>query len=147
MSIKLRSIHAGKLHLIADDQTAGTAHAGTIDHDRVHGNDGRDAEILCGEAGKLHHDDWSDGYALRILLAVFIDQLLQNVGYDTLLAVGAIICTYIDIGRHLAKILFHNQKILVSRTEDDIRLDAVLMQPLHLRINRRSTNTAGNEDK
>ena len=147
MTIKLRSIYTGKLHLIADDQTAGTAHAGTIDHDRVHGNDGRDAEILCGEAGKLHHDDWSDGYALRVLLALFVDQLLQNVSYDTLLAVGAIICTYIDIGRYLTKILFHDQKVLISGAEDDIRLDAVLMQPLHLRINRCSTDTAGDEDE
>lgn len=37
MSVKIWTVDAGKTHLAIDNEAAAAAHAGTVDHDRVHG--------------------------------------------------------------------------------------------------------------
>ena len=46
MSVKLRSVYAGKFYFAANHQTTGTAHTGSVYHDRVHADNGRNIQLL-----------------------------------------------------------------------------------------------------
>ena len=46
VSIKLRSVNAGKFYFAANHQTTGTAHTSSIYHDRVHADNGRNIQFF-----------------------------------------------------------------------------------------------------
>ena len=82
--VKLRPVYADELCLPAYCQTAGSAHAGAIDHDGVEGDIGRDAVLLCRKAGKLHHYRRTDGEGLVNVLLLY--ELLHADSHDTFLS-------------------------------------------------------------
>ena len=79
MAIEFGTVYAGKLHLAADAETTAAAHACTIDHDGVHGNNGLDAVFFGELAYKLHHDEGPDGDHFVILVAG-LDKRLERIG-------------------------------------------------------------------
>ena len=89
MAVEVRTVDTGELGFAADRDAAAAAHAGAVDHDRVHADDGLDPELLGQLADKLHHDQRSDRDHQVILVAV-LNQLLQLVGDEALVAVRPI---------------------------------------------------------
>ncbi len=80
MSVEVRTINTSKFDLTTNIDTAAAAHAGTIDHDWVEGNDGLDC-FWSGDFGnKLHHWNWADSDNC-IVLSALVDELLEFNGY------------------------------------------------------------------
>ncbi|CAN4048504.1 Lineage-specific thermal regulator protein, partial [Dysosmobacter welbionis] len=90
VAVEIRAVHAGELHLAAHAQAAAAAHAGAVNHDGAHGNGGGDAVGLRGLGNKFHHHHGTDGEHLIILVAS-VNQLLQRLGDNALLAIGAVV--------------------------------------------------------
>ena len=82
--IELRSIDTDELRLTAYCHAAGTAHTGSIDHDRVERCLGWDSIFGGRECHELHHDSRTDGDTFIDGLAV--DDFFYADGYDALLA-------------------------------------------------------------
>src|SRR5579864_6948743 len=57
MRVELGTVDAGEFALTVDQHTATTAHAGTVDHDRVEADDGVDVFLACHLGDSLHHYD------------------------------------------------------------------------------------------
>ena len=112
MAVKVGAINAGELGLAANGQTAAAAHTGTVHHDGAHGNGGGHAVGLGGQGHKLHHDHGADGEDLVILIAG-VQQLLQSLGDQTLLAVGTVVSADLQHGGDSLELLFQNDNILV----------------------------------
>ena len=72
MAVKFRSVYTGKLHLAVHKQTTGTAHAGTVYHDRVHADNCRNSQFFCQQTDKLHHNQRSDCDTTVILFALIV---------------------------------------------------------------------------
>ncbi len=136
MPVKFRSVHAGEFHFISDHKPAGSAHAGSVHHNGVHGYDRSDAVLLCCKAAEFHHDHRADGDAVIITVS-FRDQVFQAFCDHAAAAVGSVVRCHIDVG-HFAHLIFQDNQVFCLGADDDIAGDAVLMQPFGLRINRRS---------
>ena len=73
MSIKLRSVYAGKFDLVAYGDTTGTAHTGSIYHDRVQADNRRNLQFFRQQADKFHHDHRSDCNTDIVLASLFFN--------------------------------------------------------------------------
>ena len=128
-TVKVGAIDAGELGLAANGQTAAAAHAGAIDHDGVHGNNGLHAEGLGGSNDKLHHDQRTDGDDFIVVLAV-LDQFLQRSSNNALLAMGAIVGHQEHLVGHSTELVLQDHQILVAEANDGVDLAAHFMQLL-----------------
>ena len=73
MSIKLRSVYAGKFDLVAYSDTTGTTHTGSIYHDRVQTDNRRNLQFFRQQADKFHHDHRSDCNTDIVLASLFFN--------------------------------------------------------------------------
>ena len=85
MAVKLGTIDAGKLRHPAHRQAAAAAHAGAVNHDRVHAGHRFNPVLLGQKADKLHHDEGPDGDDFIILFPA-LNELFQGVRHKALLA-------------------------------------------------------------
>ena len=74
----------------------------------------------------------------------FTYQFLKHSSTYTLEAVASVIRTEIQV-TNLAHLVFHNQDVFASCSNDDIALDTMVMKPFSLRIYRCSTYTTSNK--
>ena len=111
MAVEIRAVNARELGLAADGQTAAAAHAGAVDHDGVHGNDGLDAVGTGGLADELHHDHRADGDDGIVLIAR-IDQLLEHLRDQRLAAVRAIVGDDVQIGAGVLHLVLEDDDVL-----------------------------------
>ena len=78
-------------------------------------------------------------------LTFFSDKILDNLCNHTASSVGAVICGHVKITCYRFELILKDYEILGLCTDDDICINAVLMEPFYLRINRCCTNTSGYE--
>src|SRR5699024_5507635 len=112
MSVKIRSVHASELHLSAYAEPAAAAHAGTVDHDRIHAHDRLDPIFLGEQADELHHRQRTDGDDFVKLLSLF-DQFFQYVGDQSLYTGAAIVAHQVAMFAYGVKLFFQNDEVLV----------------------------------
>ena len=144
-AVKLRTVNAGELYLAADQEPAGSAHSGSVNHDRVHRNDCGDAELFGELACELHHDDGSDDDAV-IVTAAFVPKLLEGNADIAVDAVGTVVGSKVEILRNCLHLVFENEKILVPGALDAVNVNAVVMEPLELVINGCGSYAACDEE-
>ena len=126
MSVKLWSVYACEFHFVSNDQTAGTAHSCTINHDRVHADNCRDLQFLCKETDKFHHDHWTDCNTYIIFVSIiykFFDHCCNHSG----MSVGPIICTWVIVTRYSFHSIFKDQHIFCLCSDNNICCYAVFM--------------------
>ena len=141
MAVKVRAVNACELGLAANGQTAAAAHAGTVNHDGVHGNDGLDAVRTGGLADKLHHNHRADG-DYGIVLVARVDQLLEHLRNQCLAAVRAVIGHDVQVGAGVLHLVLEDDDVLAAETGDQVNLSAHFVQLLGLRICDRAAQTA-----
>ena len=146
MSVKLRSVHTCKLNFISDDQSAGSAHSGSVDHDRVHRYDRRNTEFLREKTYELHHDHRADRDTHVIFIALIFHKVFDDLGYHTFSLIRSVIRGDIEITRNSLHFVFKNHEILGLRTDDDIGIYTVFMKPFDLGINRCGPETSAEVD-
>ena len=144
-AVELRTVNACELYLAADQEPACSAHSGSVDHDRVHRNDGGDAELFGELACELHHDDRSDDDAV-IVTDAFIPKLLECNADIAVDAVGTVIGSKVEILRNGLHLVFENEKVLVPCTLDAVDFNAVVMKSLELVINGSRAYAACDEE-
>ncbi len=142
---ELGTIDAGEFGLASDAHTAGTAHARAVDHNRVERHRAADAQLLAGLGGKLHHDHWADSHGFVILFAAG-HELTQHVGHQTLAARGAVVGGDIKV-TDFSQFLFEDEQVLGAGADDAVGRGTMVVQPLHLGINRGDTHAAADEDE
>ena len=141
MTVKFRTVYAGKFHFISYHNTTGSAHAGTVHHDRVHADNSRNVQFLCCQAAEFHHDHRTNRYAVIIYFSFFCYQVFDHFCYHSASSVRTVIGCNIEIACHFGKFLFQDNQIFCLCTDNNIRINAVLMQPFHLWIYWCSTYT------
>ena len=103
VAVELGSVDTGELHLVSDSDTAGTAHAGAVNHHGVKRHHGGKVILLGKQRDKLHHWQGSDRYTTVVVFAL-LNQLFNLVGDKTFLAVAAIVGNDVEVvadGTHL----------------------------------------------
>ena len=140
MSVKFRTVYACEFYFVTNDDTTGTAHTGTVYHDRVHGNDSRNIIFLSGQAAEFHHDHRSDSYTFCISFS-FGDQIIDYFCYHTTSSVRSVICCNIQVACYSFHLFFQNDQVFGLCTNDNIGINTMFMQPFYLWVNRRSTNS------
>ena len=127
MRVEVGAVNARKLCLAADDDTAAAAHTGTVDHDRIEGNDGFDA-VGAGDLGEeLHHDVRADSYdAVKLRLTLFdvsIDLLLEILGGEALFAVGAVVGAHDELVGSSLELVLQDDDVGASEACDKCDVD------------------------
>ena len=144
-AVEFWAIHAGKLGLAADTHAAGAAHAGAIHHQGVERNGAGDVEFLGHLGDETHHDHRADGDDLVVAVAG-VDELAQLVGHEAFGAVGGVVGGDVQVGDG-AQFVLEDEERFRTHAHDDVGGDAVLVEPLHLRIDGGDADTAAHEDK
>src|SRR5699024_1589638 len=116
-SVKVRTIHTGKLRLSANRNTASAAHSCTVDHDRVQGNHGVKIQWTGYIYNILHHDQRTDGDTLIIYLS-FVEKVLKNRRNKSFGAKTSIVCGNVYILAELSE-LVGKQNVLGALSADD----------------------------
>ena len=129
MAVKLGAVHAGKLGLAADGQTAAAAHAGGVDHDRAERADGLDAVGLGGKSGELHHLQRPDDEHF-VIFAAGLDELFQLGVAEALLAVAAVVGADVEVGGVGAHLVLQDHDVLAAEAGDHIDLDPGFIEAL-----------------
>ena len=143
VAVKFGAVYTGKLDLVADHETAGAAHAGAVDHDGVHTDDGLDTQLLGQKTYEFHHDHGADGDNAVEAHSVII-QLLEGNCDIAVDAVGAVICADMQIGDS-AHLILEDDDVLSLGTLDAVDCHAVIMEPLQLAVDRSSSYAACDE--
>ena len=110
-------------------KAAASAHSGTIDHYRVHGNGYRHSEGLGRERDELHHDQRSDGDYL-IELPSGLEHLLQGNCHVAVAGIGTVVRHYYQFVGSGTEFVLENQQIFVSETYDAGDVAALGLQSL-----------------
>ena len=123
MGVKVRPIHAGELGLAAHDNAAAAAHAGAVHHDGVQGDNGLDAVGAGHVRQELHHDVGADGDdPVKLGLAfgdVGVDLLLQVLGGEALLTIGAVIGAHDELIGNGGQLLLQDDDIGAAEAADE----------------------------
>ena len=92
---------------------------------------------------EFHHDHRSDGYAVdHTAFPSFATRSSITLVTIPLASVRTVIGCNIEIACHFLKFLFQDHQVFCLCTDDNICINAVLMQPFYLWIYRCSTYTA-----
>ena len=145
MTVELGALDARKARAAADRHAAGSAHARSVDHQRIEADDRPDAVLLRRPGDELHHDHRADRDHFVVTLALPVDQVAHQVGHHTVKSGAAVVRSDEYLARHGARLIGKDQRILVLRPDDDVGLHAALRQPLDLRIDRSGPDAAGHE--
>ena len=144
-AVEFGTIHAGELGLAADTHAAGTAHAGAVHHQGVERNGARDVELLGHLGDETHHDHRADGDDFVVAVAG-VDELTQLVGHEAFRAVGGIVGGDVQVGDG-AQFFLEDEERFRAHAHDDVGGDAVLVEPLHLRVDGGDADSAAHEDE
>ena len=125
-------------------QTTGSAHTRSIYHDRIHTYNSRDFQFLCKETYEFHHDHWSDCDTYVIFIS-FFHQFFYHCCYHSGMTVRTVIRTWIIISGYCFHLFFQDQHIFCLRTDDNISINTVFMEPFHLWIYRCCSDTASDK--
>ena len=127
-TVELRTVDADKLRLAANGQSASSAHARTVDHNRVQAYLARNIVFLSREVGELHHDGRTDGKHLVNML--LLDKLLDTYGDHTFLAIRAVIGHDDHLVARLAHLVFQYDQVFRTASHDREHTVASCLQRL-----------------
>ena len=117
MSVEVRTVHTGKLHLAVHREAAAAAHSCAVDHNGVHTHGGGNVVLFCKFTGKLHHQQRTDGKnAVKFYAAV--NQLLQLSGDKAVIAISAVVRADMQVSAGLPHLFFQNDNILGLEASD-----------------------------
>ena len=145
MSVEFGSVDASEFDLIAYSDTAGTAHAGTIDHHGVERNDGVEPVLLGEQRDAFHHRKRTDSNTAVVVLAA-LDQVFDFVGDKTFLTVASVVGRNVEVVADAAHTVFKEDEILALGAHDDVAVESETESPLGLGIHRCCTDTAGDKE-
>src|SRR5574344_2939389 len=145
VAVKIRTVYAYELCLVADCNTAAAAHACAVDHDRVKRHDSVDVVRLGCLACELHHDGRSDGGYFRrgrLRFAFFFkrngDESLCSsasvVGHD-----DYFICDFLHFFNE-------DEQVFIASTDDHCHMIAGSLESFNNRIARSNTDTASHDN-
>ena len=121
VAVEIRTVDTGKLGdtlaILYQSQTAAAAHAGTIDHDRVHGNGDRYIIWLGSRNDELHHDQRTDRDD-HIESLTFFQHFLQRNGDIAMLAIRTVVRHDEESVGTSLELVFQDDDILVTETDD-----------------------------
>lgn len=112
VGVEFGAVDAGEACFSAYGDSAGSAHAGTVDHDGVEAGLGGDVVFFGKEGGEFHHDGRTDD-------DTFIDFFAQNHlfhagGDQSLPAIGAVVGHDDHLVGPLSDLFFKDDQVLVS---------------------------------
>ena len=116
MAVEIGSLHASETHLPVDGNAAGAAHAGAVDHDRVEGHHGLDAERARGLDAGVHHRQRSDGH--HQVRRVGLEDALQRLCHKAGSAIAAVVGADDQIVAVSLKTIFPENQVFVAETDD-----------------------------
>jgi len=122
-----------------------SAHAGSVDHQRVEADSRFEAVFEGGQTDELHHNHRSDGNDFVVFFALFFHEFTQQARYHTLVTFAAVIGRQIDLSGHFAHGIDQDQGLFVFGSDDDIGLYAVFVEPFDLRVDRSGPYSARNK--
>ena len=125
-------------------QAAAAAHAGAVDHDGAHGHGGGHAIGGGGLTDELHHHHRADSEDLVILVAL-VQQLLQGLGDQALLAIGAVVCADLQHGGDGLELVLENDHVLVLEAHHSVDLCAAVMELLQNGIRDGAAHAAADD--
>ena len=113
------TVDARELRLAPDIDAAPAAHAGAVDHQRVH----RDQRLYLGAARRLrdsaHHRHRADGdHVIGPSRPVAVDQLREALRDEALEAGRAVVGANFDVGAQRPQLVGQDQQVLAARAED-----------------------------
>ena len=117
MPVKVRAVHAGELRFAPHRHAAAAAHAGAVDHDRIHADDGFHTIGTGQVAHSLHHGQRADGNHLVILLPG-PELFLQRLGHKALVAVGAVVGHDGQLGAGGGQLVLEDNQLLVAEADN-----------------------------
>lgn len=145
ITVEVRSVNTGKFYyplaIPVQRQTAAAAHAGTVDHDRIHGNGHRNTKRLRGGNYEFHHDQWSDGDDHIELFAGF-QHFLERHSDVAVAGIGAVIGHYNQFVGAGMEFIFKDQQIFRSETDDAGNFSTQAMEFLSNGHRDRAADTA-----
>mgnify|MGYP000596954577 CR=1 FL=1 len=141
MTIKVWSVYTGKLCFASYGKTASATHSRTIDHDRVHADNGFDVVFFCSKADELHHDQRSDSDYFVILVS-FPNEFFQSVCYKAFFTIASIVCHHYQFVTGCFELILQDHKILVTESYDGMDFCTHLMKFLSNRIGNGTSYTA-----
>ena len=115
-TIKLGAVYADELGLSAYGKTTSTTHAGTVNHDGVKRNVGRDIVFLREQATELHHYRRPDGKYLVYML--LLDKLFHTYSNHSLFTIRAVICHYYKLVTACTHLVFQYYKVFIAPCND-----------------------------
>ena len=127
MAVKLGTIYAGEECLAANAHAARTAHSCAIYHQGVERYGSGERVLLGSERNELHHYHRANGYALVVLLALVVDQILDFGRYHTLETARAIVGSYVEVVGNLLHLLGIDQHRSALSADDNICVTTVLV--------------------
>ena len=127
--VKLGAVDAGELALAGDAQAAAAAHARAVYHYGVQAGVGLYAVGAGDLRHVLHHDDGAAGQHAVVLDAA-LNELLELVGDEAGLAVGAVVGGYVEVIAGGAELVFHDDDVLAAEAAYHIDADAQALELL-----------------
>ena len=146
VGVELRAVDAREARFAADRHAAGSAHARTVDHQRVERHGGFQAVFLRGEGNEFHHDHRPDGDTFVVVFALFLDQFADQGRYESFEAFGTVVGGDIEVFGDGAHGVGVDEHLFVFGADNDIRFYAVLPEPFDLRIDRGRAHAARYEE-
>ena len=143
MAVEVRSVDTGELHFAADADTAGSAHAGAVDHDRVERHHGLHAVGPRRLDAGVHHRQRTDGDDQIRLVA--LEHLLQRGGDEARRTVAAVVGADDQFVAELVEPILPEHEILVAKADDAGGAIAGLLERAQLRIYRRHAEPAADQ--
>ena len=141
MAVKIGNVYAGEFRLAADGQAAAAAHAGPVDHDRIHADSCFDAVLFGKFANKLHHNQRPDRNDFVVLLAL-LDKLFKRVRDKALCAVGAVVRLNDKSITDGFELILKNHQIFISKADNGVNLRAKFVQFFGHQIGNRAADAA-----
>ena len=151
VAVELGPVDAGEFHRVAHGDTAGPAHARSVDHHAVHADNGFEPYLLGEEGDKLHHGERPDGDAVGIGRlegsGVGGAEGLDFGGDKSMLAVGTVVGHDKEVVAYVAHLVLEEEQAFVSGTDDYVGGDAHGVGPFHLRVDWRDAHAACHEEQ
>ena len=143
MTVKIRTVHTGKLCLAAHGQTTSAAHTSTVDHNRVHADHGLNSIFFRRKAYKFHHDQRSNSDHFIVFISC-IDQFFKGIGNKSFFPITSIICHHHKLIACILKLFLKDHQILISKPYDRMDFCTHFMQLFCHRISNGTTDTTSN---
>ena len=143
--IEFGPVDAGELDVVADSYAAPAAHAGAVDHDRIHADDGLNAERAGRLGAGLHHDgraNRDNPFRVRMLC----QGLLETGGHATLHPGRAIVRADNQLIAVFLELVLPEDQVAVAKTDDAHDVGTRFLEGSQLRVDRRDAKAAADAD-